>query len=90
MVFSSLEYFVFFFVVCLLFGASEKLIHKDTVRQALLLLASVFFYAWAGVEFLPFIAFSVLTTWAASLLIERQLRKANSGEAVRKRAGGAG
>ena len=79
MVFSSLEYFVFFFVVCLLFGASEKLIHKDTVRQALLLLASVFFYAWAGVEFLPFIAFSVLTTWVAALLIERQLRKANSG-----------
>lgn len=79
MVFSSLEYFVFFFVVCLLFGASEKLIHKDTPRQALLLLASLFFYAWAGVEFLPFIAFSVLTTWAASLLIERLSLKANSG-----------
>ena len=79
MVFSSLEYFVFFFVVCLLFGASEKLIHKDSVRQALLLLASLFFYAWAGVEFLPFIAFSVLTTWAASLLIERLSLKADSG-----------
>ena len=78
MVFSSLEYFVFFFVVCLLFGASEKLIHKDTVRQALLLAASLFFYAWAGVEFLPFIAFSVLTTWAASLLIERISFKADT------------
>ena len=84
MVFSSVEYFVFFFVVCLVFGLLEKLVHRSAVRQVFLLAASLFFYAWAGVEYLPFIAFCVLTTWAASLLIERQLRKANSGEAVRE------
>lgn len=41
----------------------------------LLLAASYLFYLWAGVEYLVFILFTTLTTYGATMLMDRNLRK---------------
>jgi alginate O-acetyltransferase complex protein AlgI len=66
--YSSPEYFVFFVVVWLAYRAAGT---RQRSRLAILTVASLFFYAWAGIfDFFVF-AFVVLVSWAAVALAHR-------------------
>ncbi len=65
--YTSLAFFLFL-------GAAVTLYYLVplTARWYVLLTASLFFYAAAGLEFLPFILCSSLLAWGAGLLLEKQ------------------
>ena len=77
MAFSSMAFLFGFLPLCLLccFLMPARL---RTGRNAVLLLFSLFFYAWGGLRLLPVLLTSCLATWAAGLLAApgRKRRKA--------------
>ena len=68
MVFSSLSFLFFFFPLVTL---SYFLCRKRTVRNAVLLLFSLFFYSWGEPRFLAVMIVSSMLGWVSGLLIDR-------------------
>ncbi|MBE6946760.1 MAG: MBOAT family protein [Ruminococcaceae bacterium] len=65
----------------LLFAAATLLVYyllPQKVRWCFLLLASLVFYLCAGVQYLTFLLLTVLSTYGASMLMDRNLQKQES------------
>lgn len=71
MLFNSIEFAIFFPIVALLYFLNTSLLRKNFVSQALLLSASLYFYACWNVSYLALILFSVFVTFASGLLMEK-------------------
>lgn len=70
MTFNSLDYFLFFFVLVVVYGFVRE---KD--RWKLLLAASILFYAFSGVYGLICVAFSAATTYFGAVYLEKKKSK---------------
>ena len=57
MLFNSIEFAIFFPIVALLYFLNTSLLRKNFVSQALLLSASLYFYACWNVSYLALILF---------------------------------
>lgn len=68
MQFTSVSFLLFAAVLLIVYYLIPK-----KGQWILLLAASYFFYLWAGTEYLVFILFTTLTTYGATVLIDRQL-----------------
>ena len=71
MLFNSIKFAIFFPIVALLYFLNTSLLRKNFVSQALLLSASLYFYACWNVSYLALILFSVFVTFASGLLMEK-------------------
>lgn len=75
MTFNSIEFLIFFPLVCILYFLSVNIFHKERTQnlvcRILLLTASLFFYAYWNISYLVLILISVFITWQSGILIER-------------------
>ncbi|MCI8331592.1 MAG: MBOAT family protein [Clostridiales bacterium] len=67
--------FSFAFILFLIISAAVYFIVPGRVKWVCLLAASIFFYVCAGVQFLPFLLFTMLTTFITGLLLDKQNQK---------------
>ncbi len=72
MTFSSWSFLFFFLLLCVVYGVSGRFFKKVVLNKILLLLASLIFYAWAGVKNLPFLFFSLFSSYFAGMFIEQK------------------
>lgn len=80
--FNSLAYIVFLLLVVAVYY-----VYPDKFRWIILLISSIVFYIFAGVEKLPFIIFTSIVVWYASFKINRLYTQADS-EAAEKQLKG--
>lgn len=68
MVFSSMVFLWIFFPIVFVLG---RIIRKPKYQNILLLIASLFFYAWGEPRYIFLLLFSITMNWAFGLLIDR-------------------
>ena len=73
MVFSSMVFLWIFFPVVFILS---RLIRKPKQQNIVLLIASLFFYAWGEPKYIFLLLFSVLMNWGFGLLIDRDRTRA--------------
>ena len=69
MLFHSIEFFVFFPIVVILYFFLVHVVKKNLVNQLLLLTASLYFYACWEPKYLLIILTSVFITWISGILM---------------------
>jgi len=67
--------FSFAFILFLIISAAIYFIVPRRVKWVCLLVASVFFYVCAGVQYVPFLFFTTLSTFLTGLLLDKQNQK---------------
>ena len=75
MLFNSIQFFVFFAVVCTVYAFCSYVVKRNTVTQLFLLLSSLFFYACWKPAYLCLILLSVCITYAGGIAMERWGRR---------------
>ena len=71
MLFNSVQFYVFFLVISVLYFVCTHKIKKNLYSRLLLLAASLFFYACWNPAYLLLILTSVVITWLSGLLMEK-------------------
>ncbi|MBO7484656.1 MAG: MBOAT family protein [Spirochaetaceae bacterium] len=71
MLFNSVQFFVFFPIVAVLYFICTHKIHNNLLSRIILLVASLFFYACWNPAYLLLILTSVVVTWTSGLLMEK-------------------
>lgn len=71
MLFNSIQFALFFPIVCIAYFFVTHKIKSNTASQILLLAASLFFYACWKAEYLALILISVIITWSSGILMEK-------------------
>lgn len=71
MLFNSVQFFIFFPIVAVLYFVCTYKIRNNLSSRILLLVASLFFYACWNPAYLLLILISVVVTWASGLLMEK-------------------
>ena len=71
MIFNSVQFYVFFLVISVLYFVCTHKIKKNLYSRLLLLAASLFFYACWNPAYLLLILTSVVITWLSGLLMEK-------------------
>lgn len=67
--FLSLHFFIFFLIVAVLYYST--LFFNSYIQQILLLVASIYFYIFSSIKFLPFLIFSFAVTYTFSFLVKK-------------------
>lgn len=84
MLFNSVQFFIFFPIVAVLYFVCTHKIRNNLYSRILLLAASLFFYACWNPAYLLLILTSVAVTWTSGLLMEKAA-EAEAGTAIKKR-----
>ncbi len=71
MLFNSVQFYVFFAIVAVLYFVCTHKIRNNLISRFLLLVASLFFYACWNPTYLLLILTSVVITWTSGLLMEK-------------------
>lgn len=71
MLFNSVQFFIFFPIVAVLYFVCTHKIRNNLYSRILLLAASLFFYACWNPAYLLLILTSVAVTWTSGLLMEK-------------------
>lgn len=73
MSFISLSFAVFFLVLVILYRAAIQFgKHSVLTQKIILLVASLVFYAWADLRFVPFLAYAIAVSYLGGLCMERR------------------
>lgn len=75
MLFNSVQFLIFFPIVCFIISFSTYAIKKNIVNQILLLAASLYFYMCWNPAYIVLILISVCITYASGLLMQNKTAK---------------
>ena len=75
MLFNSVQFLIFFPIVCFIISFSTYVIKKNIVNQILLLAASLYFYMCWNPVYIVLILISVCITYASGLLMQNKTAK---------------